>query len=191
MTDDTDELPDSVVREAERLTRLARNAVDPAEAAAYERDRAELLSGHGFTARLREDDATLVLHPSEWVADGTVRLDRVEETDRAVEVPLTGAGDDDAWASVESHNAALVDAVADDHGDVHAANVRSFADFMGNHYARRIEDASVDHVTEFLEEYYPRNAWPTEAQRAVVEESLTHLFDVADVDVDVDADLPG
>jgi hypothetical protein len=179
------ELPADVVREAERLTRLARDAVDPAEAAAYEDDRDGLLADHDYTARVREADETLVLHPEEWVEDGTVRTDRIADTDRAVEVPLGGAGDDDAWDAVEEHNAALVAEVAAEHDTVHAANARAFADFMGNHYARRVEAASRRHLTEFLEEYYPRNAFPSEAERVAVERSLTHLFDVADADVDV------
>jgi hypothetical protein len=182
---DGSELPADVVREAERLTRLAHDAVDPAETAAYEDDRDGVLADHGFTARVREADETLVLHPEEWVEDGTVRTDRIEDTDRAVEVSLRGAGDDDTWEAVEERNAALVAEVAAAHGEVHAANARAFADFMGNHYARRVGAASRRHVREFLDEYYPRNAFPSAAERAAVEESLAHLFDVADADVDV------
>lgn len=182
-TAETTELPENVVDEAERLTRLAREAVDEGEEAAYERHRAELLGDHGFTARIRDEDDVLVLHPGEWVEDGVIRVERIDDTDRAVEIPLSGAGDETDWGAVEEHNAALVEAVAEEHGAVHAANCRAFADFMGNHYVRRVEDATGDMVRTFLEDYYPRNAWPSERQRDVVEQSLDVLFEAADADV--------
>lgn len=177
---DDGDLPDRVVEEVERLTRLARAATDEAEADAYLADRDERLDAHGFVARVREADDTLVLHPAEWVADGTARVDRITDTARAVERPLSGAGDPDDWTAVEEHNAALVARVADEYDAVHAANARAFADFMGNHYARRVEDASADEVSEFLSEYYPRNAWPSKEQREAVESSLRYLFACAD-----------
>ena len=176
------ELPDDVAAEAERLTRLAREAVDENEAAAYRRDRDRRLAEHEFRARVREEDArdVLVLHPDEWVEDGTVRPDRVEDTDRAEEIPLDGPGDPDDWESVEAHNADLVERVREEHGEVHAANVRAFADFMGNHYARPLDSATGEEIGEFIHDYYPRNAWPSEEQRAVVERSLRYAFDAAE-----------
>lgn len=177
------ELPDDVVEEAERLTRLAREAIDEQEETAYERHRGELLATHEFTARIREEDDVLVLHPDEWVEDGVIRVERIDDTDRAVEIPLSGPGDETEWGAVEEHNATLVEEVAAEHGAVHAANCRAFADFMGNHYVRRVEDATGSMVETFLQEYYPRNAWPSERQRAVVEQSLDVLFETADADV--------
>jgi hypothetical protein len=177
------EVPPSVVDEAERLTRLARDAVDPQERAAYERDRDERLDPYDFVARHRADDDTLVLHPAEWVVDGDVHPDRIDDVDRAVERPLTDAGDEDDWAAAEAHNAALVDAVREATDERHAQNARAFADFMGNHYARRVETASAGEIREFLDEYYPRNAWPTDEERAVVAESLAALFEAADADL--------
>jgi len=174
------ELPRELREDAERLTRLARRATDDAEAAAYERDRDERLAEHGFAARIREADDTLVLHPSEWLEGETAQLDRIEDTDRAVELPLSGSGDPGAWESVEEHNAAVVEAVDDRAGEVHAANARAFADFMGNHYARRVETATAAELREFLREYFPRNAWPSDEQREAVERSLEHVFAVTD-----------
>jgi hypothetical protein len=174
------DLPREVVDAAERLTRLARRAVDDAEAAAYERDRDDRLDEYGFTARVRDADDTLVLHPAEWLEEGTARMDRIEDTDRAVEVPLSGAGDPEEWDAVETHNAEIVDRVADRAGEIHAANARAFADFMGNHYARRMETATAAELREFLTEYYPRNAWPSEKQRDAVERSLEHVFAVTE-----------
>ena len=182
-TDDTDSddtpLPEPVVDEAERLTRLARNTADD-EAAAYRAQRGETLDEHDYTARVRDEDDTLVLYPDAWLDGETVRLERIEDTDRAVEVPLSGTNGEDAWPEIEAHNADLVAAVADEHGAVHAANARAFADFMGNHYLARIESATADQVTEFIEEYYPRNAWASSAQREVVDASLEYVFGAAD-----------
>jgi len=190
------ELPTDVVEEAERLTRLARGAADrarrsaldpaadaeaPEEREAYLDRRDDLLAEFDFTARVREEDGdeTLVLHPAEWVVDGTVRTDRIDDTGRAVEVRLSGAGDEDDYGAVEAHNAALVERVEDEHGPVHAANARAFADYVANHYVRRVEEASGTEVEEFLSEYYPRNSWPSEEQKSVVEASLAHLFEIA------------
>jgi hypothetical protein len=175
------DLPDDVREEAVRLTRLARRATDDAEAAAYRERRTDLLDDHGFTARVRESDEVLVLYPSEWVEDGVVRPERVDDVDRGVEIPLAGTQDgDDEWETIETHNAALVEVVASEHGPVHAANARAFADFMGNHRASRIESATAGDLREFLEEYYPRNAWPSREQRAVVAHSIELLFEAAD-----------
>jgi len=88
---DTD-LPREVVDEVERLTRLERTAVDENEVEAYENRSDELLDEHDFTSRIRNDDGddVLVLHPEEWHEDGVIRTDRIEDIDRAVEIPLEG-----------------------------------------------------------------------------------------------------
>ncbi len=175
-------LPEAVVEEAERLTRLARDAVDGNEAAAYRDRRGTLLSAHGYTARRRSEDhgEVLVLHPSEWVEDGVIRVEDVDDVSRAVEVPLDGTGDPDEWDEVEAHNRALAEEVESEHGPVHGANAHAFADFMGNHYARPVERATERQVREFTEEYFPRNAWPSEDQREVLDRSLDLLFERVD-----------
>jgi len=176
------DLPDDTVEEAERLTRLARNATDDDEREAYLDERASLLDGHDFTARVRSEDTrdVLVLHPDEWTEDGTIRVDRVDDTDRAAEIPLDGPGDPDDWDEVDEHNRAVAAAVRDAHGNVHGANATAFADFMSNHYARPIESATSDERAEFLTEYFPRNAWPSKEQRTVIEESVELTIDTAD-----------
>ncbi|WP_227131916.1 DUF7108 domain-containing protein [Halorubellus salinus] len=175
------ELPGRVVDHADRLTRLAREAVDEDEAAAYRTDREETLAEHGFTARVREDDAgeTLVLHPEEWLDDGTIRPDRIEDTDRAVEVSLSGASDPDEWQDVDDHNRALVESVRENHGEVHGTNATVLADFAGNHYAKPIEDLTATELREFETEYVPRNAWLDDDQSTVLRESVRYAFDVA------------
>jgi len=177
------DLPPGVAEEAERLTRLAREAVDDAEAAAHRDRRDDLLADHGYVARVRSDDAgdTLVAYPAEWVDDdGHVRVDRIEDVDRGVERPLSGPGDADEWDSVEAHNRAVADRVEREHGPVHGANAHAFADFMGNHYAKPVERATPDEREEFLSDYFPRNAWPTDAQRAAVERSLSLVEEAID-----------
>lgn len=176
------ELPEAAAEEAERLTRLAREAIETAEREAYLEEREQLLAEYGFTARIREEDDTLVLHPEEWVEDGTIYPSRIDDTDRAVEISLSGPGDPEEWDDIEEHNAAIVDQVRDQYGPVHAANARAFADFMGNHYARQVETADAPEVREFLTEYYPRNAWPSDEQKEVVDESIERLFEVAGED---------
>ena len=173
-----DDLPESVVEEAERLTRLARDAADPDEAAAARETRGDLLDGHAFVARERDDDV-LVLHPADWVADGAVRVERIDDTERAVEVALETPADDAEWDAVDARNQTVVTAVRERHGDVHGDNAAAFADFMGNHYLKPIEEATARMRAEFLAEYFPRNAWPSEDQRAVVEESLEKTMTVA------------
>jgi hypothetical protein len=92
-------------------------------------------------------------------------------------VSLSGPGNPDEWDATDAHNRGIAAAVREDHGDVHGNNAQAFADFMSNHYAKPIEAATAGEVEEFLEEYFPRNAWPSDAQRSVVEASLDHVFE--------------
>lgn len=195
-SDRAPDIPVDVVAEVERLTRLARNARDradrtgptdetpdgPDEPTFYLEKRDALLAAHGYTSRLREKDDTLVLYPEEWVADGAVQFDRIDDTDRAVECSLSGPGEEDDWAAIEAHNASLVASVAETGGDEHAANARAFADFMGNHYSKEAERATAAEVQEFLRDYYPRNAWPSETEASLVEQSIRKMFEAAGVD---------
>jgi hypothetical protein len=175
------DLPPGAIGEAERLTRLAREAGDPDEREAHRERRAEVAADHGYTARVREEDAgeVLVLYPEEWIEEGLVRTDRIEDLDRAVERPLSGPGDPEEWDAIEEHNRSIVERVAETQGPVHGANARAFADFMGNHYARPVESADSPEIEEFLTEYFPRNAWPNAEQKEVVEDSIELLLGVA------------
>ena len=168
------DLPAETQDEVERLTRLARQAVDEDAAAAYRDQRAALLADHDYEARIREEDTgdVLVCYPSEWVEDGVIRPDVVEDTDRGVEIRLSGPGDPDEWAEVEERNRAVVERVRAEHGDPHAETTRALADFMGNHYAKPIAEATPEELAEFREEYFPRNAWPTDRQRALLDDSV-------------------
>jgi len=176
------EAPDDAVDEAERLTRLARRVGDDEEAAAYRERRDRLLAEHDYEARVREDDDgdTLVCYPAEWLDDGTVRVERIEDTDRAAERPLSRGGEAEEWESVEEHNRRLVESVRKAYGDAEAANARAFADFMGNHYSRRMETATEAELREFEQQYYPRNVWPTDEQRDLLERSLRAVFEIAE-----------
>jgi hypothetical protein len=174
-----DTLPREVVDEAERLTRLARETVVDAEAEAYLGDRADLLAEHDYTARIRKDDTgdVLVLHPDSWVEDSTIRTDRIEDVDRGIEVALSGPGVGDDWEEIDSYNRAIVESVREVHGDTHAANVAALADFAGNHYAKPLTELTAEELAEFVDDYFRRNAWPTDEQRAVVEKSVELAFD--------------
>jgi len=168
------EIPADRLDEVERLTRLARQAVDEGAATAYRDQRAALLAEYDYDARIREEDTgdVLVCYPSEWVEDGVIQPDVVDDTDRGVEIRLSGPGDPDEWAEVEEQNRAVVERVRAAHGDAHAATARALADFMGNHYAKPIAEATPEELAEFREEYFPRNAWPTDRQRALLDDSV-------------------
>lgn len=175
------ELPEKTVEEATRLTKLAREAVDSGGATAYRKHRAELLDEHDFAARVREDGTTetLVLHPEEWIEDGMIRPERIAEVERAIEVRIAGPEDPDDWEAIEEHNRAIAARVREEYDEIHGANADVFADFMGNHYAKPVEDATRAERAEFLAEYFVRNAWPSDAQKAVVERSLEHVEEAA------------
>ena len=225
--DDGDGLPDAVVDEAERLTRLAREAdrreasdrasgervaeqreatertsgergeprvaertasreaPDDGEADVYRRARDELLAEYEYTARVREDGdgAVLVLHPDEWLEDGTAQIEHIEDVSRGVEVPLSGPGEGADWEAVEAHNRDIAETVAETHGEPHGATAHALADFAGNHYAKRLESLTPPELREFREEYLPRNAWPTQAQRDVVAKSLRLTLVAADAPI--------
>jgi hypothetical protein len=190
------DVPVAAVDEAERLTRLAREAesAEPTpeieEAADQYRERRDALAAeYGYTARIRDEDDALVLYPDEWMDDGTVQLDRVEDTDRAVEVSLSGPGDADRYREVAAYNEAVAEEVAEREADVHARTAETFAAFMSNHYVRPVDDATPAMRAEFREEYLVRNGWPTDDQLDAVDESLSVIESVAsDVEEPVDVD---
>lgn len=174
------DLPPAVETEAERLTRLAREAVDGNEATAYRDRRDSLLADYEYTARVREDASrdVLVLHPEEWLdEEGLIEMEQVENLDRGIERPLSGPGESDDWETVAEHNREVVARVEADHGEVHGENAEAFATFMNNHYARAIESATDEEITEFLTEYFPRNVWPSEQQKKSVEQSVELAID--------------
>ncbi|WP_408958147.1 rnhA operon protein [Natrinema sp. 74] len=175
------ELPRGVVDEVERLTRLERAAVDENETDAYETRRADLLDDHDFTSRIRDDDGddVLVCHPAEWHEDGVIRTDRIEDIDRAVEIPLEGTGDPDDWGEVDARNRELVAAVREANGEVHGDNAALLADFAGNHYAKPITSLTSEELAEFRTEYFVRNAWPSDKQQEMIGESIELVFDAA------------
>lgn len=183
-SEDGDQPPETVVDEAERLTRRARAAVDDAEATAYRDRRDGLLAEYEFRARIREDDDgdVLAMYPAEWVVDGTVEMDRVNDVSRGIERSLSGPGEADEWAAVEAHNRDLAEEVAED-DEAHGANAHALADFASNHYAKRIERLTGPELKEFRNEYYPRNAWPSDAQRDCLEDSIRRVFAAADAPV--------
>jgi hypothetical protein len=184
------DLPENVVDRVEQLTRLARETPDSNEAAAYRSEREELLGEYGYSARVRDADedeagrAVLVCYPDEWMEEGTARLERIEDTDRAVERPLEGPTDAD-WEAVAAWNDAIVDAVAEAHGAPHAETARALADYANNHHATTIDRLTETDVERFREDYFPRNAWPTDEQFAVLDKSIRIVREKAETASDV------
>lgn len=164
-----------------RLTRAARRAENPAVAATYRTRRDELLTAAGYSARVREDatGTTLVCYPQEWLDDGTVVTDRIDDLDRAIEVSLSGVGDPDNWADIAAANDRVVERVRKQHGSPHDRTAAALAAFASNHYAKPIDALTTAEVEEFKSEYFPRNAWPTDAQRAALEESIQYTRRIA------------
>jgi len=190
------DLSDDAVDEAERLTRLARRVPDDAEAESYRERRADLLAEHDYAARVRQDagpgadgdagsaadDPTLVCHPIEWLDDeGSIDPAAIDEIGRAAEVNLGAAGDPDAWDAVAEKNDDVVEAVREAHGEDHGANAEAFATYVSNHHAKPIAAVTADELAWFREEYYPRNVWPTDDQRAVLDRSLELVYEELDV----------
>jgi hypothetical protein len=185
------DLPEEAVQEAERLTRLARRVPDDAEAESYRERRADLLAEHDYAARVRDDtdpaasdaeEPTLVCHPIEWLDDaGSIDPARIDEVDRAAEVNLGGAGDPEAWDAVAARNDEVVERVREAHGEVHGANAAAFATYVSNHHAKPIPAVTADELAWFREEYYPRNVWPSEEQRATLDRSLELVYREMDV----------
>jgi hypothetical protein len=173
------DLPDDAAEEARRLTRLARDASDEHAADAYRDRRDELLADHGYVARVRDADATLVCYPEDWLEDGTVHPGDVADTDRAIEVSLAGGGEQGDYETAAERNAELVSLVNDNYGPVHSENAAAFAEFMNNHYARPMDTATDDEREAFLEDYFPRNAWPSDEQREQIEATLAIIDEVA------------
>jgi len=177
------DVPPEVIDEGERQTRLARQAVDGQEAEAYRAERDGLFEEYDYETRIREDRNrdVFVAYPTEWLEDGTLQPTEVDDVDRGIERPLSGAGDPDEWHCVAERNDEVVERVAADHDEVHAQNARALADYASNHYAKPIEGLTEPELRAFLAEYFPRNTWPSERQRALVEDSIELTYEKLDV----------
>jgi hypothetical protein len=174
------DLPEQVIAFAIAATRAARRGTHPDPSSLRSR-RDDRLARHGYRARVREDrdGPVLVCYPDSWIEDGTVRPSAVESTADAIERPLWGEAEA-AWDAIAAHNRALAETVGERHGQVHAANVAAFGTYLANHHEARIEHATATQVETFLAEYFPRNAWPSDEQRATVENSLEYVFELVD-----------
>lgn len=191
---------DAWVREVLRLTRRARTLdsadvdsgtrveddVDAHEGDGMEggsptrlrSERDAIAERHGYGVNVRETDDVLVCYPLDWLDGDTVDPSAVEDTDRAVEVPLAGGGDD--VEAVREANDAVLDPVLDERDDAVAYNAAAFAEYCENHHRCRIGDVAAEDVAWFLEEYYPRNVWPPDGAEDRVEEALRAVFVRAD-----------
>lgn len=175
-----DTLPQSIQSLARQFARQEHGAT-PTEAATLRARREALLEEYGFHSRIREDErgSVLVCYPSEWIDDGTVVRSAIDDIDRAVEIPLFGGPDQASWTELAEANTRLATRVREEHGDIHGENAEAFVEFMNNHRSRPVSTAEEDDIREFLAEYYPRNAWPSDEEKAVVEESIELLLAVA------------
>lgn len=190
MTADEGDLPEEVVEEATELARRERMADAPTRRARFRRHREALLGEHDYADRIRSDgDRTvLVLYPDQWVVGDTVRPSRIDDLERAIEVPLEGEDRDEDWSAVDHANRRLAEQIRREHGEIHGSNATALADFMGNHHLKRIEDARIEEIEEFRREYFIRNAWPTEEQRDRLAQSLELVREAVDARWSIDRD---
>lgn len=117
----------------------------------------------------------VVLFPASWVVGGTVELDRIDDIDEAIERPLDDQTTEDDWAAIHEHNLAIAEAVERRCGPVHGETVRALATYLSNHHLCRIEDATPTQLETFKEDYFERNAWPTEEQGVLLDRSIEML----------------
>lgn len=162
-----EELPHNV---RERAIALARSLRDT-ESDETERTLTTLLERYGFRPRIRFDDAVLVCYPTEWEEDGMVHPTDIDDIDRAIELPFT-EDEKVAWETIATENARIVEDVRSQYGEAHGVNAEAFADFMNNHRAQSIRNATDKDVEEFLTNYYQRNVWPSDEQASLVETSV-------------------
>lgn len=174
-------LPADLRETVRRLTHAARQADDTDVADSYRDRRDRLLADYGYAARVRADGTgdTLVCYPQEWLTNGTVDTEAIEDTDRAVELRLSGVGDPDDWETVAAHNDQVAQTVKRRYGQPHGKTAKALAAFASNHYAKPISALTDTELAEFKTEYFIRNAWPSTAQRAAVDESLQYTQEVA------------
>ncbi len=121
----------------------------------------------------------LVLYPEEWRDGDVVRTDRIEDVSRAIEVSLEG-GRSGRLECRRRTQPRTRRAGRQAPRRRPRANASALADFVGNHYAKRIESLTGPELSEFCTEYFVRNAWPSPAQRDVVEESIELVYETAD-----------
>lgn len=181
-------LDDGPARRARDVGRDAAEGSDPSsdrtDVQEIRRERDAIAERHGYGVRLRDADDVLVCYPLDWLDDGTVDLDSVEDLDRAVEVSLGGGSDD--VADVRDANDAVVEPVLEEADDAVGYDAAAFAEYCENHHRARLGEVSRTQVERFLEEYYPRNVWPPDGAEDRVEEALRRVLDRAGRDDLVD-----
>ncbi len=175
------ELDTDVIQRVVALTKRARDAEDASRAEAARQQRASLLTETPYEARVREDDGGewLVLYPSAWLTDGTVNLDAIDDLAAAIERPLGPRSNEAAYEAVSAANLRVAAAVRRRHGPVHGETAEALATYLSNHHLTRIENATARQLSEFLEEYLRRNAWPTDEQRRLARRTIDFASDLA------------
>lgn len=174
------EFAEDAVERIRELTRHIRKADGRETIRDLNRRRERLLTAMGAHLHVRDDaPPVLVLSPDDWVDDGTVHPDRIDDRSRACEVPLDPEAEPATWEAVMEANMAVAEAVERRHGPDHGANAEALAAYLSNHHLRRIDAATEAELRTFLTEYYPRNVWPTSHQAAIVRASVERAREVA------------
>lgn len=163
--------PDRDAEWVQEVVAVARAAVG-ARRDAGELDRMEDIAGdHGYRARLRDDDV-LVLHPDDWLDDEGVLHGDVDPDD-ALEIHL---GDSGGAEEARMRNDDLLEGFEADVEDEDVRfNVERFAEYCENHHGVAVDEVTSQQVEEFVDEYYPRNVWPSGSAEEKLESSLRAL----------------
>lgn len=138
----------------------------------------EIVRSVGYQWRIREADSTLVCVPETWFNDGVVIPERVD-TAEAIEIECapSAAGYD----AVATANAEVAAAVSAAYGPIHGENATIIARFMSAHMRRPIASMTEADGAAF-EEFYRRNAWPSNDAEEVITQSVKLTCELAVTD---------
>ncbi|MFB6187930.1 MAG: rnhA operon protein, partial [Halobacteriaceae archaeon] len=147
----------------------------------YKQRRRELLDRFDYEFHLRstENETVLVCYPSAWMDNGIVDIEAIDDRDKAIERNLNSTHSEKDWETIYTINNEIATDVKESYGKIHGQTATAFSEFMSNHRMAPIWNATANDIIEFLQEYFVRNAWPTDAQSAVVNRSLRYTIEMA------------
>jgi hypothetical protein len=172
---ESDILPSSVQEKVVSLTRRSRRESNDN----HLNRRDQILDKYDLEARVRDEDDTLVIYPTEWIdSNGNIDFSEVDDKNNAIEISLSGPNKDADWEEVYQYNMRIVSRVRDEFGDVHAKNIEEFGEFLANHYLKKITEATEEEKKDFMNEFFVRNVWSTDKQESVLDDSLEIVEEV-------------
>jgi len=138
----------------------------------------EIVRCAGYRWRIREADSTLVCVPGTWFNDGVVMPERVD-TAEAIEIECAPSAT--GYDAVATANAEVAAAVSAAYGPTHGENAAIIARFMSAHMRRPIASMTEADRAAF-DEFYRRNAWPSDDAKEVITQSVKLMRELAATD---------